>query len=150
MVEFFCMQNNFLIWPGVLYSPPIGRAWRWNIVRETSRKRERKKSLFWFEIWLPFKMLPGDVALSCNPSYWEARTVGWLEVENLHICSRWYLVAALWSSTWWYGLRQSCCTTWGNKPGRSLMRLLHQKDDGSKPRRTTPTQSPDPVLNIVL
>jgi hypothetical protein len=24
-----------------------------------------------------------DVALSCNPSYWEARTVGWLEVENL-------------------------------------------------------------------
>jgi hypothetical protein len=26
------------------------------------------------EMWL----LPGDVALSCNPSYWEARIVGWL------------------------------------------------------------------------
>jgi hypothetical protein len=31
------------------------------------------------EMWLS---LPGDVALSCNPSYWEARTVGWLEVER--------------------------------------------------------------------
>jgi hypothetical protein len=25
---------------------------------------------------------PGEVALSCNPSYWEARTVGWTEVER--------------------------------------------------------------------
>ena len=24
--------------------------------------------------------LPGELALSCNPSYWEARTVGWFEV----------------------------------------------------------------------
>jgi hypothetical protein len=27
---------------------------------------------------------PGEVALSCNPSYWEARTVGWFEAEKPH------------------------------------------------------------------
>jgi len=25
---------------------------------------------------------PGDVALSCNPSYWGARTVEWLEAAR--------------------------------------------------------------------
>jgi hypothetical protein len=40
--------------------------------------------------------LPGEVALSCNPSYWEARTVGWLEVERPLPIDRWYAVAALW------------------------------------------------------
>jgi hypothetical protein len=27
-------------------------------------------------------LLLGDMALSCNPSYWEARIVGWLEVDR--------------------------------------------------------------------
>jgi hypothetical protein len=26
--------------------------------------------------------LPGDVAISCYPSYWEARTVEWFELGN--------------------------------------------------------------------
>jgi hypothetical protein len=40
-------------------------------------------------------LMPGDVALSCNPSYWEAKTVGWLEVERPLEINRWLSVAAL-------------------------------------------------------
>jgi hypothetical protein len=29
-----------------------------------------------------FHFMPGEVALSFNPSYWEARTVGWFEAER--------------------------------------------------------------------
>jgi hypothetical protein len=32
------------------------------------------------------KLQPGDVALSCNPSYWGARIVGWFEVESPPHC----------------------------------------------------------------
>jgi hypothetical protein len=41
------------------------------------------------------KNQPGEVALLCNPSFWEARTVGWLELERPLPIDRWYSVAAL-------------------------------------------------------
>jgi hypothetical protein len=48
---------------------------------------------------------PGDVALSCNPSYWEARIVGWLEVERSLNHKPTDSGAALWSLTSWCGRR---------------------------------------------
>jgi hypothetical protein len=36
----------------------------------------------WVFVTLRLSKKPGELALSCNPSYWEARIVGWLEVER--------------------------------------------------------------------
>jgi hypothetical protein len=81
------------------------------------------------------KYRPEDVALSCNPSYWEARIVGWLEVDR----PQHYKPMDFWSRTKAapivVGLQDSNRSYDDNKLGVAAASQHLQENAGSSPGR---------------
>jgi hypothetical protein len=63
------------------------------------------------------------LAFSCNPSYWEARIVGWLEVERSPHYKPIDPGAALWLPTLWCGRRSAEELPDEKRPGPSASPL---------------------------
>jgi hypothetical protein len=80
-------------------------------------------------------LLPGDVALSCNPSYWEARIVGWLEVDKPPHKKPKDFWSHTKAATIVVGLQDSNRSYDENKPGIAAASHHFQEDAGSSPGR---------------